>query len=191
MTFCCRYRCRPVYECNECDYKDESELDWKRKCEEERQECLVEQKLMAEQGQDYVYWSTTVSYSCCLHCNNTVYKADTVINTVTLKDNCETEETSVCRKRIRTKRNKAKIETEFSYGSCCADDLALQPLRTKELEPSTCSRRQCIRTEFMSFAAWVTLPVGFQVFNFLIFFFKSFSTLAQMERRSRVVIAAR
>ena len=99
---------------------------------------------MAKQGQDYIYWSTTVSDSCCLNCNNTVYKADTVINTVNLKDKCEAKETSVCRKRIRTKRNKAEIETEFSYGSCCADDVALQPLRTKALEPSTCSRRQCI-----------------------------------------------
>ena len=101
MTFCCRYRCRPVPEpeaapeCNKCDYKDEAD---QRKCEEERQACLVEQKLMAEQGENYVYWSTTVSYRCCQHCNNTVYKADTVINTVHLKDNCETEETSVCRK---------------------------------------------------------------------------------------------
>ena len=53
---------------------------------------------MAEKDKYYAYWSTTVSDSCCLHCNNTVYKADTVINTVTLKDKCETEETSVCRK---------------------------------------------------------------------------------------------
>ena len=167
MTFCCRYRCRPVPvpvpECNKCDYKDEAD---QRKCEEERQECLEEQKLMAEQGQDYVYWSTTRSDSCCLHCNNTVYKADTVINTVTLNDTCETEKTSVCRRKIRSKRNQAKIETEFNYGSCCADDVALQPLRTKELEPSTCSVRKCIRNEFNPFAAWVTLPVGFQVFNF-------------------------
>ena len=118
---------------------------------------------MAEQRQDYISWSTTVSDSCFLHCNNTVYKANTAINT-------ETEETSVCRRWIRTKRNQAKIETKFSYGSCCADNLALQPLRTKELEPSTCSRRQCLQTEFMPIAAWVTLPVGLQLFSFSIFF---------------------
>ena len=87
-------------------------------------------------------------------------------NTVTLNDTCETEKTAVCRRKIRSKRNQAKIETEFSYGSCCADDVALQPLRTKKLEPSTCSVRKCIRNELVPFAAWVTLPVGFQVFNF-------------------------
>jgi len=111
---------------------------------------------MAEKDKYYVYWSTTVSDNCCLHCNNTVYKADTVINTVTLKDKCDTEETSVCRKIPGLE--KAKIETEFRYGVCCNDDVALQPLRTTALQPSTCSKRECVRPKLTPFAIWVTFP---------------------------------
>ena len=45
----------------------------------------------------YVFWKTTVSDNCCLYCNNTVYKADTVIDTNKLEDKCDSEETFVCR----------------------------------------------------------------------------------------------
>ena len=40
----------------------------------------------------------SVSEHCCLHCDGTVYKADTVIETVVEKDECGTTKTSVCRK---------------------------------------------------------------------------------------------
>ena len=40
----------------------------------------------------------SISEHCCLHCDGTVYKADTVIETVVEKDECGTTKTSVCRK---------------------------------------------------------------------------------------------
>ena len=39
-----------------------------------------------------------MSEYCCLHCDGTVYKADTIIETVVEKDECGTIKTSVCRK---------------------------------------------------------------------------------------------
>ena len=42
-------------------------------------------------------WNTTVSDQCCLHCNGTVFKSDSLIDTVTMEDDCKTIETSFCR----------------------------------------------------------------------------------------------
>ena len=45
-----------------------------------------------------LYWKTSVSDHCCLACTNTVYKADTVIETIERDDECKSIETQVCRK---------------------------------------------------------------------------------------------
>jgi len=104
----------------------------------------------------YVFWNTSVSDNCCLYCNNTVYKADTVIDTTKLEDECQSEETHVCRKIPDLE--KAKIESEFRYGVCCNDDVGLQPLETTALQPSTCSERICIRPDYTPFAVWISIP---------------------------------
>jgi len=156
-TSCCQcleYTCRPVFWCDfECDYKDESEQE---KCEQKRKEC-EEMRERKETNELYVYWMTTVSEHCCLYCNNTVYKADTVIDTTQLEDKCESEETHVCRKIPGEK--KAKIESEFRYGFCCNDDVGLQPVETTALQPSTCSKRECVRFEDTPFAVWISRPI--------------------------------
>ena len=131
----------------------------------------------------FVFWNTTVSDNCCLHCNNTVYKADTVIGTTRLEDRCESEETHVCRKipgiHIMTEiwvrflsylilpccikgLQKAKIETQFSYGLCCNDDEGLTYIKdpnTAKLQPSTCSERRCIKPDLSPSAFWASYPV--------------------------------
>ena len=88
--------------CDNCDYKDEAKqkecVKLKAACEDRRKECEAEQRQLIERKEFYVYWNTTVSDNCCLYCNNTVYKADTVIDTTMLEDKCESEETHVCRK---------------------------------------------------------------------------------------------
>ena len=55
---------------------------------------------------------------------------------------------------------KAKIVSEFSYGSCCNDDEGLQPLWTTALQPSTCSERECIIRKSTPFAFWISKPVS-------------------------------
>jgi len=157
QTSCCQcleYTCRPVFWCDfDCDYKDEAEQE---KCERKRKEC-EEMKNLKQNNELYVYWMTTVSDNCCLYCNNTVYKADTVIDTTQLKDECESEETHVCRKIPDLK--KAKIESEFRYGVCCNDDVGLQTLGTTALQPSTCSDRECVRFDNTPFAVWISRPI--------------------------------
>ena len=170
--------------CLKCDYKDEKKqdacLNALDKCEYKKKECVAEQQQLIEKKEFYVYWNTTVSDNCCLYCNNTVYKADTVIDTTKLEDKCESEETHVCRKIpgtiwIRHKYDfyhlsqlikgleKAKIETEFRYGVCCNDYVGLQPLNTTDLQASTCSVRECIRPENAPFAVWISKPVCLRV----------------------------
>ena len=88
--------------CENCDYKDEKKQkeceDARAECEEKKKECAYEQFQLLKRNEFYVFWNTTVSDNCCLYCNNTVYKADTVIDTTKLEDKCESEETHVCRK---------------------------------------------------------------------------------------------
>ena len=43
------------------------------------------------------FWNTTVSENCCLSCNKTVYKHDSVISSSELEDKCQTTEKSICR----------------------------------------------------------------------------------------------
>ena len=49
--------------------------------------------------QKYYFWNKSISEHCCLHCDGTVYKADTIIESVVEKDECGTIKTSVCRKK--------------------------------------------------------------------------------------------
>jgi len=122
-----------------CDYKDP---DMQKKCEGYEKE-----------QERYVFWNTTVSDNCCLYCNNTVYKADTVIDTNKLGDKCDSEESFVCR---YIPGLEAKIETEFRYGKCCNDDVGLQGLNSTELQPATCSERKCIRPVNAPYAVWIS-----------------------------------
>ena len=43
-------------------------------------------------------WNTTVSDHCCLACDGTVYKADSVIEEKSHEDECQSVETSICRR---------------------------------------------------------------------------------------------
>ena len=60
-----------------------------------RYECVPSAKF---NGKEYFYWNMTISEHCCLHCDGTVYKSDSVIESVVAKDECGTTKTSVCRK---------------------------------------------------------------------------------------------
>jgi len=64
-------------------------------CECIRYECVLLGDLLE---QKYFYWNKTISDQCCLHCDGTVYKADTIIETVVEEDDCGTIKTSICRK---------------------------------------------------------------------------------------------
>ena len=82
-------------------------------------------------------WNVSVSDHCCLHCDDVVYKADTVIDTIHYEDECRTTETTVCRiipgytLDLIEKFNlinkmpgyqKAVVEHEFNYRNCCNDE---------------------------------------------------------------------
>ena len=155
----------------------------------------------------YVFWNTSVSDNCCLYCNNTVYKADTVIDTTKLEDKCESEETFVCRKipgillswntrslfipNLIKGLEKAKVETEFRYGVCCNDGEGLQYLNSTALQPATCSQRQCIRPKYAPFAVWISSPVCFMLFLAKVQCINHFSISTMTEKRSRDVTVAR
>ena len=65
------------------------------------------------------FWNTSVSSECCLHCDNTVYKSDSIISTEEKDDKCQTVETSVCRNLPGL--DQATVEVEFYYKNCCND----------------------------------------------------------------------
>ena len=50
------------------------------------------------QGYKMHSWNTTVSDHCCLGCDGTVYKADSVIQETSHEDECRSVETSICRR---------------------------------------------------------------------------------------------
>jgi len=144
QTSCCQcleYNCKYLVMC---DFEDP---DLQKRCLD----------VEYNKKERYVFWNTSVSDNCCLYCNNTVYKADTVIDTTKLEDECQSEETHVCRKIPDLE--KAKIESEFRYGVCCNDDVGLQPVKTTALQPSTCSERECIRPKNTPFAVWISRPI--------------------------------
>ena len=81
----------------------------------------------------------TISEHCCLHCDGTVYKSDTVIETIVEEDLCGTIKSSVCKKNDKGSKNMlwkifkeygynevflglADVAIDFSYKSCCNDD---------------------------------------------------------------------
>lgn len=64
-------------------------------------------------GKELYYWNTTVSDHCCLYCNNTVYKTDTIIDTIHHEDKCKSIETSTCRRVPGEFWD--ELETKISY----------------------------------------------------------------------------
>ena len=135
------------------------------------------------QGYKMYSWNTTVSDHCCLGCDGTVYKADSVIEETSHEDECLSVETSICR-RIPGKfypsyflfsillsilhlgEEKAKIEVEYNYRSCCNDDAGLQPLKTVQYQPSTCSQRTCYYDNMMPHSRWISQQVIFSTNSF-------------------------
>ena len=124
-----------------------------------------------------LYWRTSVSDHCCLACTNTVYKAETVIDTIELDDKCKSIETQTCRKlpgsfhrdnylvimytnkTFSAGNEKAKIESEFNYKACCNDNTGLQELGSKGYKPSTCSQRTCFYDEYLPSSLWISKQV--------------------------------
>merc|ERR1719282_1858836 len=62
-------------------------------------ECLIYTCMYYETVHDkkLYFWNTTVSESCCVSCNKTVYKHDSVISSSELEDECQTNKQSICR----------------------------------------------------------------------------------------------
>ena len=46
----------------------------------------------------FLTWEVSISDHCCLNCHGVVYSVDSVIDTIHHDDECQTLETSVCRK---------------------------------------------------------------------------------------------
>jgi len=122
-------------------------------CECIRYECVP---LVEWNKHIYYYWNMSVSEHCCLHCDGTVYKADTVIETVVEKDECGTTKTSVCRKNDG---GIADIEVDFTYKYCCNDEEGILPIDTIKLEPSTCSNRTCEYSRSSQHSSWISTQV--------------------------------
>jgi len=122
-------------------------------CECIRYECVP---LVEWNRHKYYYWNMSVSEHCCLHCDGTVYKADTVIETVVEKDECGTTKTSVCRKNDG---GIADIEVDFTYKYCCNDEEGILPIDTIKLEPSTCSNRTCEYSRSSQHSSWISTQV--------------------------------
>jgi len=106
--------------------------------------------------QKYYYWNKSISEHCCLHCDGTVYKADTVIESVFDKDECGTVKTSICRKNDK---GVANIEIDFTYTYCCNDEEGILPINTTKLEPSTCSERTCEYSPSFQHSSWISTQV--------------------------------
>merc|ERR1719450_154062 len=104
------------------------------------------------QNKTLYFWNTTVSDQCCLHCNGTVFKSDSLIDKVYLQDECKTIESSFC--RILPDYNHATIEKHLEYEKCCNDNTGLWTLETIKLEPSTCSQRTCHFSETLPHSIW-------------------------------------
>ena len=130
-----------------------------------------------------VHWKTSVSDHCCLDCTNTVYKADTIIDTIELEDGCSSVETQICRKLPGTLLysmvatfnlfktfpgdKKAKINSEFNYKACCNDNSGLKKLGAQVYQPSTCSQRTCFFEKYLPFSLWTSKQARILRLNFL------------------------
>ena len=99
------------------------------------------------------FWNITVNPLCCLYCDNTVYKEDSIITSVERNDDCGTIETSVCRKFPDL--DSADIEVEYKHKKCCVDSDGLHPLDTKKNIAETCSKKVCYYSKSLSHARWV------------------------------------
>merc|ERR1719450_226061 len=109
------------------------------------------------QNNNLLFWNTTVSDTCCLSCDGTVYKADEVIDVIENDDECQSIETSIC--RILPGFEHATIEKEYNYKSCCNDNTGLHSLNSSIIEPKTCSERSCFYSPSLSHSTWISTPV--------------------------------
>ena len=115
-----------------------------------------------------------MSDRCCEDCDGSVYKADSVIDTTYLEDECKTIESRVCRilpgfdhrKGILTPKTlllghpKAIIETDFNYKACCNDESkTLSVLNTTKLAAKTCSERVCFYSDALVHSTWISHQV--------------------------------
>ena len=60
----------------------------------DRYECRAFDEVL---GKVLYYWNSTVSDSCCVTCNGTVFPENTEIDTEVMEDDCRSVKTSVCR----------------------------------------------------------------------------------------------
>jgi len=102
-------------------------------------------------------WNVSVSDHCCLHCDDIVYKADSIIDTIQHEDECKTIETTVC--RTIPGYQKAVVEYEFNYRNCCNDEEGLSALETTKLEPKSCSQRLCYYKDALLSSTWISSKV--------------------------------
>ena len=61
-----------------------------------RYECV---QLFELNKQKYYYWNVSISEHCCHHCDGTIYKAGTEVETIVETDECGTIKKSICRKK--------------------------------------------------------------------------------------------
>ena len=67
----------------------------------------------------------------------------------------------IVQKPLCTGQEKAKIETEFNYKSCCNDNSGLQKLGTEVYQPSTCSQKTCFYEKHSPYSQWISKQVRF------------------------------
>ena len=122
-------------------------------------------------------WKTTVSDMCCTSCNQTVYKADTVIDTTISTDSCGTIKTDVCKivrgKKMYIKTNSsclnilesnskkvAEIVQDIKYEKCCNyPEEKPHALGTEKDDAETCSKLVCEASNILPYANWVSKSV--------------------------------
>ena len=107
----------------------------------ERYQCAY---LADIKGTDLYFWNKTVSDHCCLHCDGTVYRANTEIETTVLDNDCNTIQTlgdyilslyyifikillltNIFSHFLECKKDangKANIVIDFNYKYCCNDN---------------------------------------------------------------------
>merc|ERR1719300_1828651 len=88
--------------------------------------------------------------------DGTVYKADTIIDTVVEDDDCGTIKTSVCQKNDK---GVASTHVNFAYERCCNDEEGISPIGIIKLEPSTCSERICKYSNMSLQSKWTLSQV--------------------------------
>ena len=107
----------------------------------------------------------SVSEHCCLHCDGTVYKADTVIDTIEAQNDsatCHTVETSVCKiiDRHNGKGRKiAEIVVDVTYKDCCPFGDQVYGLNSTRNDPTSCAVLTCLDPKLLPEANWVSEQV--------------------------------